>query len=284
MKSWDGLEDSQSEKESGSAKTDVYYGSTPRWIGIAIILLAIGIGYLVYDVHEVKKGAAAAIASSNENMRTRFDEFSNQQTATNQTIDALREQLGVNRAALDRKTNELAARVREEQRQSDEALGEKIGQVAQAADAKIGEVASGLTGAKTDIASTQQKLETTISQLTRTTGDLGVTSGLVARTRDDLEALRRLGDRDITEFNLTKSKQFQRVGSIQLRLINVNVKRNRYTMMVAADDQIIEKKDKTAREPVQFYVQGARFPYEIVVLSVTKDKVTGYLSAPKPTR
>ena len=51
--------------------------------------------------------------------------------------------------------------------------------------------------------------------------------------------------------------------------------------MVVADDKTIEKKDKTADEPVQFYIKGATHPYEIVVFDVTKDKVNGYLSTPK---
>jgi hypothetical protein len=51
------------------------------------------------------------------------------------------------------------------------------------------------------------------------------------------------------------------------------------------DDRVIEKKDKTAGEPVQFYVKGASrmAPYEMVVFDVGKDQVTGYLSTPKDT-
>ena len=50
---------------------------------------------------------------------------------------------------------------------------------------------------------------------------------------------------------------------------------------MVADDKNIEKKDKTIGEPVQFYVRGARAPYEIVVFDVGKDQAKGYLSAPK---
>ena len=49
------------------------------------------------------------------------------------------------------------------------------------------------------------------------------------------------------------------------------------------DDKSIEKKDKTAGEPVQFYVKGSArtSPYEIVVFDVNKNQITGYLSTPK---
>jgi hypothetical protein len=53
---------------------------------------------------------------------------------------------------------------------------------------------------------------------------------------------------------------------------------------VVADDKTIEKKDKTVGEPIQFYVRGARAPYEIVVFDLTKDTAKGYLSAPKSAR
>jgi hypothetical protein len=54
-------------------------------------------------------------------------------------------------------------------------------------------------------------------------------------------------------------------------------------MTVYVDDREIEKKDKTAGEPVQFYVKGASrmAPYEIVVFDVNKGQATGYLATPK---
>ena len=73
------------------------------------------------------------------------------------------------------------------------------------------------------------------------------------------------------------------MGPIQITLRSVDAKRFKYTMTVVADDKSIEKKDRTAEEPVQFYVRGARAPYEIVVFDVTKDHISGYLSTPKDT-
>ena len=54
-------------------------------------------------------------------------------------------------------------------------------------------------------------------------------------------------------------------------------------MTVFVDDRSIEKKDKTAGEPVQFYLKGATrmTPYEIVVFDVGKNDINGYLSTPK---
>ena len=112
---------------------------------------------------------------------------------------------------------------------------------------------------------------------------MGVMSGLIAHNRDDLEELKRRGDRNYYEFKISKSKTPQRVGPVQVTLNKTDQKKGKYTMTVFVDDRCIEKKDKTAGEPVQFYLKGASrmTPYEIVVFDVGKNDINGYLSTPK---
>ena len=70
---------------------------------------------------------------------------------------------------------------------------------------------------------------------------------------------------------------------MQILLNKTDPKKSTYTLTVMADDRAIPKKDRTAGEPVQFYVKGsARLaPYEIVVFEVGKSQITGYLATPK---
>ena len=112
---------------------------------------------------------------------------------------------------------------------------------------------------------------------------MNVMSGLIAHNRDDLEELRRRGDRNYYEFTLQRSKNAQRVGPVQMSLNKTDPKKAKYTLTVVADDKTIEKKDKTSGEPVQFYVKGSSrmAPYEIVVFDVGKNQITGYLATPK---
>ena len=148
----------------------------------------------------------------------------------------------------------------------------------------VGNVKTEVATTKTDIASTKSDLAQTISDLRRANGDMGVMSGLIATNGKELQALRELGERDYIEFKLSRNSQPQRVGDIQLTLKKIDTKRNRFTVEVMADDKRIEKKDKTANEPVQFYVASkARQPYEIVVNQIAKDSVSGYLAKPKVT-
>jgi hypothetical protein len=59
------------------------------------------------------------------------------------------------------------------------------------------------------------------------------------------------------------------------------MKKNRYTLELIADDKLVEKKDKTINEPVQFMLSRATQPFEIVVNEVKKDMIAGYISSPK---
>ena len=119
------------------------------------------------------------------------------------------------------------------------------------------------------------------AKLERTIGDLGLQSGLIARTREDLEALRRKGDRNYFEFTLLKGKSPTPISTVSLQLKKADQKRSKFTLNVMADDRTIEKKDKTMMEPLQFYTGRDRKLYEVVIFTVEKNKVTGYMSTPK---
>jgi hypothetical protein len=132
------------------------------------------------------------------------------------------------------------------------------------------------------VTTTQSDLQKTIAQLSKVQGDLGVTSGYVAKNGTELEALKRLGERNYFEFTLSKGKETKHVGDIQLVLRKADAKKQKFTVTVMADDKNIEKKDKTVNEPVQFYVsKSPHQPYEIVVNRVGKDQISGYLATPK---
>jgi hypothetical protein len=104
---------------------------------------------------------------------------------------------------------------------------------------------------------------------------------LIATNGKELDALKQLGERNYAEFTIQKSKQPQRVGDIMVQLKKADPKRNRFTISVIADDKTVEKKDRTVNEPIQFYTSKAKQPEEIVVNSVSKNSIAGYLAMPK---
>jgi chromosome segregation ATPase len=161
----------------------------------------------------------------------------------------------------------------------------KLSEVQQEATTKIDGVTGEVKLVRTDLESTRSDLKSTRSDLNATREevanskrDLGT---LIARNSTELAELRRRGERDYVEFDLRKSSQFNRVGDILVQLKSTDPKRQKYEVVLNADDTAIRKKDRTANEPVTFLVGRDRVRYELVVNYVDKDRIRGYISAPK---
>jgi hypothetical protein len=257
--------------------------SLPRWVILLFVIAFALVGYLFYTNNSDRQATRAnqdaedkksqALVAEIDKTNARIAELKGQLDVTSQKLGLTQDELARARG--------LAQSIKKDQQQSDEQLRQQIGAVQADTTTKFGQVTTEISTTKSDVASTKADLEATKGKLQSTVGDLGVQSGLIARNHDEVEELRRLGERDIFEFSLKKEKTPQHVGPIQVVLRKTDTKHYKYTMDVVADDKSIEKKDRTVGEPIQFYVRGARAPYEIVVFDLGKDDAKGYLSTPK---
>ncbi len=261
----------------------------------AVIALAAFSVYLFLQL-DAMRGELAKLHESVATEITSVREASSLTTEANRRhLDALRQDLDTARrtAALAagqartealKHAEQLARRLEEEQLRQQKQVTSELSEVKQAAttaNARIADVTTDVSSVKSEVASTKSELEKTIAELKTVRGDLGIQSGLIATNGRELAALKSLGDRNYFEFNLRKVKQPQKVGDITIKVKKADAKRNKYTIEVVADDKKFEKKDKTINEPVQFYVSTARQPYEIVVNTIQKDVIGGYLATPK---
>jgi DNA repair exonuclease SbcCD ATPase subunit len=258
---------------------------TPRWIPVLFAVLFVALGVIAYAGHSIQTRLEQELSKADEQNKilaaqleqanARLADIKGQVEVTSQKVGMTQSELAEARSR--------SESIRKQQAASDQKLSAAISEAQKESEAKIGAVATDMTGAKKDIEATKTDLEATKSKLDRATGDMGVMSGLIARNHDDLEDLKRKGDRNYYEFTLQKSKTPQRVGPVQMALNKTDQKKSQYTMTVLADDKSIQKKDKTAGEPVQFYVKGSAklAPYEIVVFDVGKNQISGYLATPK---
>ena len=103
---------------------------------------------------------------------------------------------------------------------------------------------------------------------------------LIARNHDEIEALRKLGERDYYEFTAARHRAI-RVGGIGVYLKETNVKHHRFNVDLMIDDVWLVKNDRTINEPIFFSTNGSRSFCELVVNRVDKGKITGYISALK---
>jgi hypothetical protein len=240
------------------------------------------VGAVQQQVSELRAGLSAVDKTLNENLgvvRTDLD------TARKETQESVNKAAMAAQIAARRHADKIVSNLAKSEEQKAKQMAAELTQVKETtlqANSKIADVSTDVGAVKQDVVKTQSELQATIAELHRATGDMGVMSGLIATNAKELAALRELGDRNYVEFELPRNGKAQRVGDIQLAVKKTDVKRSKFTVDVIADDRKIEKKDKTANEPVQFYVLSkARQPYEMVVNEVSKDKVKGYLAVPK---
>lgn len=128
-----------------------------------------------------------------------------------------------------------------------------------------------VTDVKTDLDSTKKDLQMAKSEF----------GTLIARNHEDIDTLRRMGEREYIEFTVSGKNKSQKVGNVIVELRNVSEKKNKYTVKLTVEDKVYEKKDRSLNEPIFFFVQGARQPEEIVVNKAGKNTITGYVSIPK---
>jgi hypothetical protein len=191
--------------------------------------------------------------------------------------ETLAQQLGMTKKEMAARSAELIR----QQRASEARLAEQQKQQISAVTGEVEGVKTDVGGVKTDVASAKADLEATKAKLQSAIGDLGVQSGLIANTRQDLEILKHKGDRNYYEFTLIKGAKPQPVSTVGLQLRKTDPKKGKFTLNVTSDDKTIEKKDRNISEPIQFYSGRDRMLYELVVWTVDKNKATGYLSTPK---
>ncbi len=262
----------------------------PNWlVGLTVLALLAALGALGWALGlqnhlTVAEGKLNSATQQNASLAEKIEDTNErlraQGEALGQTVGLTQKQLETRSAQLAAAQKNVAASTRNLQKQTVEnqkVVQQQLGAV----QTDVAGVKTDVGGVKNDVATTQADLATTKSQLTRVVGDQGVMSGLIATNHDELQELRKRGERNYYEFTLQKGGNGQVVGTVKLSLKKADVKRSKYTMNVSADDKNIEKKDKNLDEPVQFYSGKSPALFEIVVNNISKNQVQGYLSTPK---
>jgi hypothetical protein len=266
-----------------------------KWIMVVLAVAFIAAsGYAHWVTHQTVQKLTEDLGGSESQVR----ELQNRMQTQEAQQETLAKQAGMTKKELVQRTAELQAQQRSAEARLEQEQKAQAGQISQV-NGDIAGVKTDVGGVKTDVASTKTDLAATNAKLSSTIGDLGVQTGLIAHTRDDLETLKHKGDRNYYEFTLLKgakpqavatvslalrksdSKKAQHVGPIQVTLKGTDPKRFRFSVTLIADDKTIEKKDRNVAEPIQFYSGRDHLLFELVVWTIDKNKATGYLSTPK---
>ena len=252
---------------------------TPRWVGLAVAVLAVlsvlGLGVAWSAINHSKsleQTTQASLKQQNDaiNERVAKTEEENQQLQSD--LKVVTDRLKVTQADLisARKQSKMAAVTYT--KKLDE-LGSNVNSqlASKASSDDVSKLGGDVTGVKTDLDATKNSIQMARSEM----------GTLIARNHDEIDQLRRMGQRDYYEFTVTRKAGAQKVGTIQLELKGTDTKKNQYTINVLADDKSFEKKNRSVNEPIFFYTGGNRQAVELVINKVNKTTATGYLSVPK---
>jgi hypothetical protein len=261
---------------------------TGMFVAVFVLLAALAAAqvYTISRIGGVRTSLEAQQAEFQKTMSARFDQqaaarVETTDDATAQELEALRKDVedakkrsGSASSEL-RKARAVVTQLQVEHRQSSEMLQAELAKKAD--QEQVGSLSQNVNSTRTDLDSTRQLLDSTRADLGMARSELGT---LIARNHDDIETLRKLGDRDYFEFTADKG-QSVKVANVGLVLKKTNTKRHRFNMNLVADDMEVEKKDRTVNEPVFFYLKGQKKFYEMVVNKVESNSVKGYISTPK---
>jgi hypothetical protein len=256
--------------------------TAPRWVGIVVValavvsLVALGAGW---TASTRSKQLEQSLAAQTQQSKQNDDVISQRLAKAEDTNAQLQGELSVVTDKMKLTEGELAkARFQAKKIKEDDA--KELAEMQNQTNAQLATKASvdDVSKLGTDVNGVKTDLDTEKNNLQMARGEFGT---LIARNHDEVEELRRLGERDYYEFTIDKKNSREKVGNLMVELHATNLKRSQYGVTIFVDDQRHDKKNLTANEPLYFFQSGARAPLEFVVNQVGKDKISGYLSVPK---
>ncbi len=256
------------------------------WVVPAIILLGIlalaglWMGWRgSSSAQESRQALSTDIQTMKQNYSKQLDSLQQRLAQTEKTNTDLKDEFSVVTKRLRitqgelKKAREEAQQIREDENKQlatmDTEVKSQLATKASTDDVKA--VSGEVSGVRTDLDTTKKDLQMARSEM----------GTLIAKNHDDIETLRRLGERDYIEFTVAEKNKPQNVGTVTIELRNTNPKKNQYSLALVVDDKRTEKRNRTVNEPIFFYTHGAKQPMELVINQVEKNKVVGYLSVPK---
>ena len=252
---------------------------TPRWVGLAVALLGgvslvgVGLGWsAINKTQGIQEATAASVKASNDAIQQRLakEEEINQQLESDLKVVTDKLNLTQTQLVSARKANKATTvEVDKKLTGLETSVNTQLATKANVDD--VNKLNGDVSGVRSDLDATNNSIQMARSEM----------GTLIARNHDEIDQLRRMGQRDYYEFSVTRKNGAERVGSIMVELKDTNTKKNQYTINVLADDKSFEKKNRSVNEPIFFYTGGSKAALELVVNKVSKTTASGYLSVPK---
>lgn len=236
--------------------SDPLHGFTTRARAILVVLFVTVSGLLGYAVHQ--HYVVSRLSAQNDQMLSALKDARAQMVAVSAKLDSLPSQPSPQPAA------PIQAEARQSRRPT--AARRHTG-----ADPRFKRLQNQLDAQGKAIESTRQELSSARTEL----------QNGIARTHEELVVLQKKGERNYFEFDLDKSKQFQRTGPVAISLRKANTKHMYADLELRLEDAQVSEKHLNLFQPVTFYTSEQGRPVELVINGISKNHIHGYISAPK---
>lgn len=184
------------------------------------------------------------------------------------------------RSDQERQTQELQVL---HQQKADQAAVVALKDEAATLKGRIEETDGQVQAAKGDIAKLATRAEANQSAISETKEDLAAVRKDATKNASDIDGIRRSLEREYYNFELVSGSGYLKVFDLSLALKGTNVGKRQYDIYILAGGKVIQKKHQAINEPILFYTESSKKPYEVVVTRVDNKMVVGYLSVPKST-
>lgn len=270
----------EEQKQSGALSR-----GAPRWLGLAAIVLAVvslGFSEIGWAVARRAKGTGQSLVSQTQALKQNQDTFDRRLLHAEESNTQVRDGLDVVTAELQLTQGELASarrmikQIKEDNANLTAGMQDSVNSME--ADIATKSTVQDLERLNADVAGVKSDVEAIKHNIQATREQLEVQ---IARNHDEVEQLRRVGERDYYEFTVDHKGVRHKVGDLEIELRGTNTKKNLFSVAIYADNVRYEERKRAVNEPIYFYTGASRIPFELVVNQVGKNKLVGYLSTPK---
>lgn len=270
------MDENSNLNKTGNVTKEPRRSMSPLWIAavVFVCILAVAVGFIVQQ-----QKVANHLSARNEELSASLTQTKGQVQNLSSELNTLQTQQAeqAERESAEKAARHTAAVRREHLRR--ETAGKKG---LRRDDPRWKQMQDQLSQNQKAIASTQQDLDKTRTELQ---GNLDSTrnelTGSIAKTHAELVELEKKGERSYYEFDMFKAKRFERVGPIEVSLRKTNSKHQFCDFHVIVNDRELVKKHINVYEPVVFYTEQNGQPLQLVINSISKNHMHGYVSAPK---
>jgi hypothetical protein len=265
---------------------------------VAVLALVAVLGALGYLLHQSQQ----QIKDLNNTLMTSQEHLSE----VSERLETSQQQIGALETGLDKSTSQLTSQrreigrykelyqnLKEEQseqtreleaiavKKADQSSVDSLRDQASGIEQQVGEIDTRLGQANSNISDLREQTTRNRQDLEGTQANVASLSTSVDANRKEIAGVKHSLDRDYYNFELQKDGGVIKVFSVALSLKKTNFKDQKFTLEILADGKKLRKKGQSINEPIYFYVEGVKKPYEVLVNKVDKKFVVGYLSVPK---